>query len=336
MCVTSKIALIVSVTILVILKAIPIAAEERVIGWRTDGTGRYPKVSPPTHWSDAKNVVWRTSLPGKGYGAPIVVGDRIFAVSEPAELLCLRLSDGAVVWQRTHTAFDLFGEEKAQEIEEEYTALHERRKLLQHQLRDARREGSAPTGELDRLAAAIDAKNARLDELMDTYPPPIKRGGAGNAASTPVSDGQSVYAAFGTGIVAAYDMNGERQWIRFVEASRLGFGHASSPVLVDGKLIVHFEDLVALDATSGEELWRLELPARHATPIVTRIEDVDVVVTPAGAIVRASDGKALTERAFSVSECSPIVEGRVIYAYESGRIKVAVNCIRMREPAADR
>jgi outer membrane protein assembly factor BamB len=156
---------------------------------------------------------------------------------------------------------------------------------------------------------------------MDTYPPPIKRGAAGNAASTPVSDGQSVYAVFGTGIVAAYDMNGERQWIRFIEGSRLGFGHASSPVLLDGRLIVHFQDLVALDASSGEELWRLELPARHATPIATRIEDVDVVVTPAGAIVRASDGKALTERAFSVSECSPIVEGRVIYAYESGRMK---------------
>jgi hypothetical protein len=263
------------------------------------------------------NVVWRTALPGGGYGSPVVSGDRIYVVSEPAELLCLRVSDGAVLWQQSHTASDLLGEEKAQETENEYTSLQDRRKDLERQLRDARRADSVPVAESERLAAEIETLKRRLDALMDTYPPPIKRGGAGNAASTPVSDGRNVYAAFGTGIVAAYSSDGQRKWTRFVEASRLGFGHASSPVLADGRVIVHFHDLVALDASNGDELWRVELPARHATPIVTEIAGVPIVITPSGAIVRAADGGVLADGLFSASESSPILDGRMLYVYES-------------------
>ena len=29
------------------------------VGWRTNGTGRYPEADPPTDWGPEKNVVWR-------------------------------------------------------------------------------------------------------------------------------------------------------------------------------------------------------------------------------------------------------------------------------------
>ena len=35
-----------------------------VIGWRTDGSGAYPKAQPPLEWSPTKNVVWSTPMPG--------------------------------------------------------------------------------------------------------------------------------------------------------------------------------------------------------------------------------------------------------------------------------
>jgi hypothetical protein len=211
--VTSNILLNALVGVVVLLHCIPMAAADNVVGWRMDGTGRYPHAAPPTHWSEEENVVWRTSLPGAGYGSPIVVGDRIIVVSESAEVLCLRRADGEVLWQRTQTAAGLLGEEKEQAIEVEYSTLNERKRRLQRALRELKQAGSTPTDELDRRAAEIDAIDERIDRLMETYPPPIKRGGAGNAASTPVSDGRCVYAPFGTGIVAAYVARMPR-WLR--------------------------------------------------------------------------------------------------------------------------
>ena len=51
------------------------------------------------------------------------------------------------------------------------------------------------------------------------------------------------------------DLEGKRLWAKFVEAPRIGFGHAASPLLIDGKLIIHLKDLVALDIATGKELW---------------------------------------------------------------------------------
>jgi hypothetical protein len=138
------------------------------------------------------------------------------------------------------------------------------------------------------------------------------RGGAGNTAATPASDGRHVGAVFGNGVVAVYALDGKRLWARFIEAPRLGFGHAASPLLIDGKLIVHFKDLVALEAATGKEVWRVQLPASHASPVATRLGKEDVVVSPAGAIVRASDGKVLARGKFRASQSSPVVSGTTL------------------------
>lgn len=37
--------------------------------------------APPTTFSDTKNVVWKTPVPGRGHASPIVVGDRVFLAS---------------------------------------------------------------------------------------------------------------------------------------------------------------------------------------------------------------------------------------------------------------
>src|SRR5579862_9789633 len=33
-----------------------------------------PKQQPPVKWSDTENVRWKTPVPGRGHGSPIVVG----------------------------------------------------------------------------------------------------------------------------------------------------------------------------------------------------------------------------------------------------------------------
>src|SRR5262245_9271031 len=71
------------------------------VGWRNDGTGTFPAATPPSEWGSEKNVLWKVAMPGASYGAPIVVGERLFVVSEPAELLCVNRTDGKVVWRKS-------------------------------------------------------------------------------------------------------------------------------------------------------------------------------------------------------------------------------------------
>ncbi len=51
---------------------------------------------------------------GEGVGAPVVVGDRLYLQSESYDLLCLRKSDGKLLWMRTNSYFDALSDaEKA-------------------------------------------------------------------------------------------------------------------------------------------------------------------------------------------------------------------------------
>ena len=65
------------------LLALPVTAQDEPSHswgqWRGPlGTGVAPDADPPTHWSETENIRWKTALPGVGYGAPIVFGERVF------------------------------------------------------------------------------------------------------------------------------------------------------------------------------------------------------------------------------------------------------------------
>ncbi|HLW66917.1 MAG TPA: PQQ-binding-like beta-propeller repeat protein, partial [Gemmataceae bacterium] len=78
-----------------------IAHAQTTIGWRTDGTGCYPKAQPPLEWSTTKNVVWSTAMPGYGVSHPVLLGKYVFTCSEPGTLLCVNRDDGKIIWQKT-------------------------------------------------------------------------------------------------------------------------------------------------------------------------------------------------------------------------------------------
>src|SRR6185436_2056243 len=61
------------------------------------------------------NIAWTLPLPGvnggfygggTGVGAPIIVGNRIYLLSEPHDLICIDKTDGKVLWVRTNSYFD--------------------------------------------------------------------------------------------------------------------------------------------------------------------------------------------------------------------------------------
>jgi glucose dehydrogenase len=242
------------------------------VGWRNDGTGRFPNATPPTKWSSEENILWKTPLPGKGYASPIVVGERLFVVSEPADVICINASDGKVIWQVSLSMSDVIGKEEAAKINESYQELTRQEKVLRKSFKQL--EETDPNREkIKQQSAAIKLK---INAMKASYP--IGRGSSTNACGTPLCDGERLFVTMGTGIVAALTLDGKIIWNRFVEGSRLGFGHSNSGVLADGKLIVQYKDLIALDPATGKELWRSQsVNPRYATPVVTEIDRKSVV-----------------------------------------------------------
>ena len=64
-----------------------------------------PDQRPPVQWSDSKNVVWKTNLPGRSHGSPIVVGDQVVVTAADSErnvqtILCFDRTSGKQLWER--------------------------------------------------------------------------------------------------------------------------------------------------------------------------------------------------------------------------------------------
>ena len=296
------------------------------IGWRTDGSGNYPKAQPPLEWSTTKNVLWRTPMPGYGVSQPVLLGQRIFICSEPATLLCLNRENGKILWQKTSSYSEL-------DIEPE---VRERLKGELAEMADLARKQAAVQKEMDTLHRSLSKDQAPKEEiekklqpfrkqieelkketqkltLAVRYTQPETHPTAGYSAPTPVTNGQEVFVAFGNGLVACFDLEGDRKWIKLIEHSNAPYAHSGSPVLAGDRLLIHFTDLVGLDTKTGTESWRLKLPTGHGTPLVTRIGDVDVLLTPKGALVRARDGKLLANGLGSCGANSPVRHEDLVY-----------------------
>jgi outer membrane protein assembly factor BamB len=142
---------------------------------------------------------------------------------------------------------------------------------------------------------------------------------AGFAVPTPICDGQNVFVVFGSGVVACYDMIGNCKWIRCIEPSGLTYGHTSSPLLADGKLIVSLAGFAALDLQSGKTIWENnEIEQAYGSPVLMKLGQSSVIITPTGYVVRPSDGKILArDIASGLSgdefSISPIVQNDIVY-----------------------
>jgi outer membrane protein assembly factor BamB len=120
------------------------------------------------------------------------------------------------------------------------------------------------------------------------------------ASATPVTDGQHVWASFGTHGLAAFDFDGNIVW-----QARLGsldnyHGSAGSPVLYKDRIFL-FQDhdgtsnlgsfVAAFDAKTGRTLWMTDRTATvgWGTPIVVRVDDHDELIVSSQRSVQAYD-----------------------------------------------
>jgi outer membrane protein assembly factor BamB len=321
-------AKLVPVAVLLFLGTLPAWAGE-VIGWRTDGTGSYPKAQPPLEWSTTKNVVWSTPMPGYGVSQPVLLGEHIFICSEPATLLCLNREDGKILWQKTSSYSELEiapdVRERVEEQQAEMKVIATKEAAVRKEMDTLHRSLMKEQAPKDEIEKKLKPFRDQLEELKKDrekltlgvlYTQPETHPTAGYSAPTPVTNGKEVYVAFGNGLVACFDLDGNRKWLKLIEHSNAPYAHSGSPVLAGGNVLIHFTDLVALETKTGNESWRLKRPTSHGTPLVTRVGKVDVVLTPKGALVRAEDGKVLAEGLGTCGANSPVLhEGTVYYVH---------------------
>jgi outer membrane protein assembly factor BamB len=82
----------------------------------------------------------------------------------------------------------------------------------------------------------------------------------GYASSTPVADGERIFAFFGKSGVFTFDHSGKQLWQTKVGDKLNGWGSAASPVLYKDWVLVNAsvesECLVALEQKTGKEVWR--------------------------------------------------------------------------------
>ena len=216
----------------------------------------------PTRWSETENIMWHTEIPGLGWSSPIVWDDSIYLTSvvsaEPVGEPLGGLYRGSETW---------------------LASMAEHRWLV-YAL-------DVETGAIRWEREVYRGVPARGHHLKNTL-----------ASETPITDGESVFVYFGNVGVFALDTNGTLQWSYELEASntRLEWGTASSPVLLDNRLFVINDNddqsyLLALSAETGTELWRSNRDegTNWSTPYIWDNELRTEIITTGSDRVRSYD-----------------------------------------------
>jgi len=121
----------------------------------------------------------------------------------------------------------------------------------------------------------------------------------GFASASPCTDGQHVYAHFGSRGLYCYSMDGKLVWKRNDFGSmqtRNTFGEGSSPTIEGGKIIVPWDHdgpsaLYALNKLTGETIWKTsrDEPTCWATPLIAEYAGKKQIVMNGQTYARAYD-----------------------------------------------
>jgi outer membrane protein assembly factor BamB len=176
-------------------------------------------------------------------------------------------------------------------------------------------------------------------ELWRTLVPPgpANRDGKGglnsaNAIATPCTEGERVYAWFGTAVLVALDFDGKLIWRKeFPGPYTRAPDISSSPLLFGDSLIVLCDNheaatsfLVALEPKTGKVKWEKKRPAGHnvSSPIIIKVKDRFQLVFGDSQRLNALDpstGASLWTCDAIASAASPIYASGLVYADRAPR-----------------
>jgi outer membrane protein assembly factor BamB len=148
----------------------------------------------------------------------------------------------------------------------------------------------------------------------------------GYSSATPATDGNGVYAFFGSSGVAAYDFTGKRLWAAQVGSDTHEWGTGASPIVYENLVVVNASvesgSLVGLNKKTGAEVWRAGgVVQSYNTPVMVNKGDgsKELVVHGKGRILAFDPrtGTQLWTYNTGVGDyiCpSVVIHGEIVYA----------------------
>ena len=252
--------------VVAVTAGVPLSAENWP-QWRGPlATGVSTETRVAQTWTNTQNVAWKTRLGGLGVSSPIVWGDRVFVTSQAG--------DGE---RRTGPRLGQGADASAAE----------------RSLGDPAGGKTAARSDVRFLIEALNRENGGklwTHELAADGVMPAVHDKHNLASASPVTDGERVYAVFGTGQVVALDVAGRLVWTRHlgkeISPWDIIWGNGSSPVVHGGALIIMSYQasasyLIALDARTGRQLWKTDRPRgvlSYSTPTVVPAPTGDELV----------------------------------------------------------
>jgi outer membrane protein assembly factor BamB len=280
--------------------------------WRGPlSTGVAPQGNPPAVWSETKNIRWKTPLPGSGHSTPIIWGDYIFV-----------------------TAAIPYGEKKPPN--KPVDGAHDNRPVTQASkfvvLAVNRRDGKILWQKT--MRAELPHEDAHYTGTM--------------ASNSPVTDGKSLFAFFGSRGLYCLDFKGKKKWAKDLGKMRIKHAHGegSSPALYGNAVIVNWDHkaqsfIAAFDKRTGKQLWRTKRPevTSWATPIVVKVDGKPQVIVSGTRRMRGyslADGKVIWQCAGLSANivASPVSSDGVVYA-GSSYVKQGMLAIRLSGAKGD-
>jgi outer membrane protein assembly factor BamB len=330
-----------TVTLLILLAtgSLGAAAENNWPAFRgPQGTGVAPKADPPLEWSEEKNIRWKVAMPGPGHATPAVWGDRIY-------VLAAVKTDKEVEPSADEPGSSRFEPDAPTIIPA----------MMQQGQRPPRRRGpmrsAKPTHIHQFVVLAIERATGETiwqTVVREELPHESGHVTASQASASPVTDGEHVWASFGSRGIYCLDKNGKVVWEKDYGEMRTRneFGEGSSPVLHGDTIFLTWDHegdsfLVALDKRTGDERWKVDRdePTSWATPLVVEDGDKPLLVVSGTNRVRAydpADGKVVWESGGLGLNCvpTPVADEQRVFVM-SGYREAAGLAIRYRGARGD-
>ena len=283
--------------------------------------GIAPNANPATTWSETEHIRWKVKIPGRGSATPIIWDNRIFVETA----IPIGRQEGAAAGPTPTRA-------------ETPEAGPNRSAGQPPQGRGPGGRGGGgfqapkPTEVYQFVVLCLDrASGKELWRQVAREEVPHEghhRTDGTFASSSPVTDGERVYAYFGSRGVHCYDFEGKLQWSRDLGKMNIvmSFGEGCSPALAGETLIVNWDHqgdscIYGLDKRTGKTLWKQARDEKTswATPLVVEQDGKTQVVVCASGKIRSYDpatGKVIWECAGLTRNVipSPVVGQGLLFA----------------------
>jgi outer membrane protein assembly factor BamB len=222
--------------------------------WRGPlNTGEAPLAKPPLEWSETKNIRWKVDLPGRGKSTPVVWKDLVIVTTAVPKAAAAATS-GAPAGPGRPPGY------RDPDSPQQFTVMA-----------------------FVRETGAQKWKTVVHEEL----PHEGTHQDGTFASGSALTDGDRIYAYFGSRGLYALDFTGKVLWERQFGKmqTRNGFGEGNSPAVHAGTLVITWDHegpdyVLALDAATGKDKWRKDRdePTTWATPHVVMHEGKPQVV----------------------------------------------------------